>query len=299
MKKSWLLLVLLTAAAAAQQAAPPPVQPTNLVEKPVAPTYSDIYCAGFVTNQPIATSNFVAGGSGTPNVSMYVDRDTVFLKGSGYEANQLFSVVRLVRDPIHFHAFAGQADLLARMGQPYAQLGRLRVLKVEGEMAVAQVEFSCQPISPGDLVLPFEEHPPVPFRAEKISFDRFPGQGAPTGRIVLAKDFDAFISTGSKVYINAGVQKGIHVGDYLRVTRGYTVADMDSAAALGYDTIRGLETQKNAPKFGKEERKQLPREAVGEMIVLSVTPTSATGMITVALDAIRVGDTVEVETPHQ
>ena len=41
----------------------------------------------------------------------------------------------------------------------------------------------------------------------------------------------------------------------------------------------------------------MPRRALGELIVLSVTPASATGMITFALEDVHVGDTVEMTMP--
>ena len=41
--------------------------------------------------------------------------------------------------------------------------------------------------------------------------------------------------------------------------------------------------------------KDLPRRIVGQAVVLNVTPTSATAMITVALEDIHLGDGVEVD----
>ena len=41
----------------------------------------------------------------------------------------------------------------------------------------------------------------------------------------------------------------------------------------------------------------MPRRSLGELIVLSATPTSATGMITFALEEVHVGDEVELEPP--
>jgi hypothetical protein len=41
----------------------------------------------------------------------------------------------------------------------------------------------------------------------------------------------------------------------------------------------------------------MPQRSLGELIVLSTTPTSATGMITFSLEDVHVGDTVELEPP--
>ena len=47
----------------------------------------------------------------------------------------------------------------------------------------------------------------------------------------------------------------------------------------------------------KVQVKDLPRRIVGEIVVLNVTPTSATAMITVALEDIHLGDGVEADDP--
>ncbi len=301
MRKFSLLLMVFSAVALAQQATPPPVQATNVVEKELAPNYSDRYCAGFLSKEPISRANFVAAGSETPNAALYGDGGLLFLKGADYQPDQLFTIVRPVTDLNHYEPFAGQHSLLEQAGEPYAEIARVRVLKLTpgDHTAVARVEFACQPVTPGDLVIPFQEKAPLLFRKEKTQFDQFPGPAALIGRIVLAKDFDTFVGNGAKVYINAGANKGLKPGDYLRVTRGYAREDLDAAAALNYDAGIGVELQKNAPKMTNEDRKKLPRHALGEVFVLSVTPTSATAMITLAIDAIRVGDSVELEGPQQ
>ena len=43
----------------------------------------------------------------------------------------------------------------------------------------------------------------------------------------------------------------------------------------------------------------LPRRAVGEVVILSVTPSSSTGMVTFALEDVRIGDDVELEADQQ
>jgi len=49
---------------------------------------------------------------------------------------------------------------------------------------------------------------------------------------------------------------------------------------------------------GKGQRihvEDMPRRAVGEVVVLSTTPTTATGMIVFALEDVHVGDRVELD----
>ncbi len=297
MKKLVLMLVVLLSVAvlAQEQAAPPPVQATNLVERVAAPTYSDLYCAGFITRQAVDHSKSVAAGAETPHSTLFTTGETVFLKGGGFQENEQYMIVRELRDPNSYELFPGQRRLLSEAGQPYAELGRVRVTQARPDQAVATVEFSCQPLVPGDLALPFHEKPAIPYRQEKVAFNQFPATGQPAGRILMARDFDMFLGTGQKVYINAGSDKGIKIGDYLRVMRGYDPAEMDPADALSYKTPSGEDTQRSPMKHKRQDLQRLPRRALGEIIILNVTPTSATGMITLAVDSIKVGDTVVTE----
>ena len=84
-------------------------------------------------------------------------------------------MIRELRDPNRSPAFAGQAAAIAASGQPYADLGRVRVTAIRGKTAIAQVEFSCSPIVPGDIVVPFQEKAPVAFRG-KTRFRALPGE---------------------------------------------------------------------------------------------------------------------------
>jgi len=297
MKRVALFVVFCTALALAQQAPPPPA--TNLVERPEAPTYSDLYCAGFISRQEIGRGNYLIGGLNTPNQTQFAQGDTVFLEGSGYQEGTRYSLVREVQDPNRMQMFPGQRMAIAEAGQPYVDLGRVRVTAIRGVTAIAVVEFSCTAIVAGDLVVPFQEKPPLAYRAP-TTFDRFPAApGALTGRIVLAKNFDTIAATGHKVYVNVGADKGVKAGDYFRVVRSYDPAKMDPVDALAYKVPYSEEAQKNVPRVPMTRFAELPRRAIAEGIVLNVTPTASTVMITLALEGVNVGDTVELEGPPQ
>ncbi len=60
-----------------------------------------------------------------------------------------------VRDPNRYEYFAGQNKQLNRLGHLYAELGHVRIDRIENGYAVATIEASCQPIVAGDLVIPF------------------------------------------------------------------------------------------------------------------------------------------------
>jgi hypothetical protein len=269
------------------------------------PTAADIYCAGFLTKDRVPDANYVNGGLQTPSTTKFALGELVYLAGSGYQAGQLYSVVREMRDVNEYEIYPGQRKILAAAGRPYGEIGRVRVVDTRSHSAIAQVEFSCDPINPGDVVMPFAERAPVAFRVPG-HFDRFaPANGKLSGRIVLGKDFDAFLGTGMKLYINMGSNQGVKVGDYFRVVRSYTATMSDPVDSLSFKAAMSEDTQMREPTFeanfftkGKGPNihvADLPRRAVGEVVVLNVTPTSSSAMVVFALEDVHAGDGVELD----
>jgi len=321
MKKTVLLLslVLLAVAAQAQQTDSTPVNapaepspegtlPTSVsfpIERVQTPTNADIYCAGFLTKQSVPNANFVAGGLHTPNTTKFVNGEMIYLAGSGYQAGQQYTILRELRNPNKNELFAGQQGLIKAAGQPYAELGRVRIIDTRSKSAIAHVEFSCEPIVPGDIAVPFAEKTAVSFHPP-MRFDRFaPANGKVSGRIVMAKDFDSEVGTGMKVYMNVGASQGLKVGDYLRAVRPYERDLKDPVDSLSFKASAVEDTQKESPSYepkfltrtkGAAIRvSDLPRRGVGEIVVLSTTDTTATGMIVFALEDVYVGDNVELD----
>ena len=297
MKRLILLLVVLTAIAASAQ------EPlgdlahsnrTNMVEKEFLPTYSDLNCAGFISNEKYNPGNYLMAGAESPAATQFGQRDTVFLEGSGYAAGQRYSILRALKDPNRYPPYIGQRLEISKAGQPYQEMGHVLVTAIRGNKAIATVEFNCTPMVAGDLVVPFIEKEPVHFR-KAGAFERFPTETASiTGQIMLAKDFDVVVGTGAKVYLNVGSSQGVKIGDYFRAVRSYDPAKQDPVEALSFKVPQSEDTMKKQAKIPNSKYAELPKRALGEMIVLSVTPTSATAMITNVVEHINVGDLVEI-----
>ncbi|MGH9536644.1 MAG: hypothetical protein ACRD3H_01900, partial [Terriglobales bacterium] len=288
MKKTGLLLLLCLAtavAAAAQQTESASAEQagaqgtlmtmgTYPVERVQAPTAADLYCGGFVSKDLVPNANFVSGGLESPNTTKFARNDTIFLAGSGYQTGQRYEILRELQDPNRYELFAGQHSMLKAMGQPYSELGRVRIIDTRGKMAVAEVEFSCEAIVPGDIAVPFAEKPSISFHLPE-RFDRFkPSNDKASGRIVLAKDFDLLLGTGSKVYINVGANQGVKVGDYFRAVRTYEADLHDPVDSLSFKASTTDDTQLHPPAieggmFNKSKGAtihvaDMPRRAVGE-----------------------------------
>jgi outer membrane protein OmpA-like peptidoglycan-associated protein len=294
-----LLLVLVSAVAVAQEQPAPNPQVaqriSNVAEHGAAgPTYSDLNCAGFISKENYHHGNYLLAGSESPAATQFAQRDTVYLEGSGYTEGERYSIIRELRDPNRNPAFPAQGGAISAVGQPYQELGHVRVTAIRGKTAIAKVEFSCTAMVTGDLVVPFVEKQPVAYR--NAEFERYPtNAGSINGRILMAKEFDVVLGTGQKVYLNVGSSHGVKVGDYFRAVRGYDPGKVEPVEAVSYKQQQSEDTMKVQPRVANHTYGELPRRAVGEMIVLSVTPTSATAMITRAVEHIDVGDGVELE----
>jgi len=113
------------------------------------------------------------------------------------------------------------------------------------------------------------------------------------GTVVSAFDYHQVLGRGDAAYVNIGAAKGVKVGDYMRVFR-YQEAKKDVAASAGeHDYQYKVFGFGSAPK--KYEAKDLPREVLGEGIVLNVTRNAATVLITYGMDEMYAGDYAEIE----
>jgi hypothetical protein len=314
MKKTGLLLLLAATFAVAQQSTTATTPDTDGIVHTSAnvpyvrfqtPTQADIYCAGFITKDRIPNANYVNGGLETPASTKFEIGELVYLAGSGYQPGQLYSIIRELRDVNEYELYPGMRKVLNSTGRPYGEIGRVRILDIRSRSAIAQVEFSCDPINPGDVAVPFVERTPISFHVPG-HFDRFaPPSGKLSGRVVLGKDFDGTLGTGMKLYMNMGSNQGVKVGDYFRVVRPYTATLHDPVDSLMFKAAMSEDTQARPPSFDANfmtrskgpniHVSDLPRRAVGEVVVLNVTPTSSSAMVVFALEDVYAGDWVELD----
>jgi hypothetical protein len=316
MKKTGLLVLLLATAAWAQNGVenaplevPQGTAPTTNSfpgQRIQTPTYSDLYCAGFISKHVLPDANFVAGGLQTPSTTKFVRGDMVYLQGTGYVLGAEYEIVRELRDLNEYEMFPGQAKVLKQTGQPYEEVGHVKVVDTRSRDAIAQIDYSCDGINPGDTAIPFAEKQLINFHSP-IRFDRFlPATNKASGRIVMAKDFDSELGTGHKVYINLGSNQGVKIGDYFRAVRSYEADLHDPVDSLSFKAAISEDTQKKMPSVDPNfltktngptiHVRELPRRAVGELVIIGVTDTTATGMIVFALEDVHAGDGVELDT---
>ena len=257
--------------------------------------YSKVYCSGFVSDPKVPDDIRVISGEQSSYKLIYSRGDYVYMnrgQQQGVKIGDVFSIVRPDRDTAN-EWFYGQTKLTKRMGVLYRDLGQIRVVSVQPETSIAEVMFSCDYMQRGDVVRPFIERPAPPYK-DVSKFDIFaPASGKPVGTIVTAFDWHQALGGGITTYVNVGASKGVKVGDYVRFFRYQTSKDDVSATANEHDLQYKVYGFGSAPK--KYAGKDLPREVLGEGIVLNVTKDAATVLVTYEREEAYTGDFAEVE----
>ena len=275
-------VLLLTGAARAQEQAP------------TTPTPADLYCAGVVTNQPVPNDAYVISGENSGYKSTFSPGDYVYINQGtdhGVRVGDEFEVVRPEKDVMNSTVWFKYQSMLSRaMGTRYADIGRLRIVHVDGKTSTAEVGVSCDLMQRGDLVRRFAARPAPQFH--DVKFDLFAApSGKKTAMVVTAKDFMVLNGSGRIVYVNLGSSQGVRIGDYFRVFRyqGTHIETSYQVRDMAYKTY-GFGSTPVAYEWNN-----LPRQVLGEGIVLRTGPNSSTVLLTTAREEIYIGDYVELE----
>src|SRR5262249_44025356 len=175
-KSAKLCLVLLLGAGISN------AQRSEAVQKANQPDATQINCSGFYTDQKVGGDIHIASGEESVIQLTFNRGDYVHIShgmNQGVKEGDLFNVVRKEGDANQVAWFKWQPKLLKAMGDPYVDLGQLKVVKVFPKTSVAQVVFSCMPMQRGDVVLPYQPRPAGPFK-EAAKLDIFaPVSGKP------------------------------------------------------------------------------------------------------------------------
>jgi len=265
---------------------------------PVAPIpqadYSTVNCAGFVADPKVPDEVRIVSGEQSNYKITFARGDYVHINrglDKGVRVGDRFAVVRPDKDPQDIPWFKWQTKLLRAMGTLYMDAGQLRVVSVQPKVSIARVSFSCDFMQRGDIVLPYQDRPAPPFK-DPAAFDHFaPVSGKPVAMVVAGRDYSQLYGKLNPVYVNLGTTQGVKVGDYLRIFRYQGSHAETSYQDSGYQyKMYGFGS---APQ--RYEWNDLPREVVGEGIVISVSRNSSTMMITFSNIEVYAGDYVEIE----
>ncbi len=256
--------------------------------------FSTVNCSGFISQQRVPEDLWIVSGEQSNYKITFANSDLVYInrgQDKGVRVGDRFSVVRPDWDSTDVPWFKWQAKLLKAMGQLYRDAGQIQVVNVQPKVSVAQVIFSCGYMQRGDILLPYQERPAPPIK-NPAGFDHYaPASGKPVAMVVAGKDYGQVFGKLSAVYVNLGANQGVRVGDYFRIFRYQGSMAETVPQNKGY--------QYSMYGFGSSparyEWNDLPREVIGEGVVINVNRNSSTMVITVSSIEVYAGDYVEIE----
>jgi len=269
--------------------------------RPTTPSTGQVYCSGVVTNESVPRDAYVVTGEQSNYKATFDEGEYVYInKGSsqGVRAGDELMVIRPVEDSIKVDWTKWQTAILHKMGTVWEDEGRIKVVVAQSDTSIGQVDHACAYLQRGDVVLPFTARA-VPQLKLEDNFDRFaPANGKPLAMVITGKKFQQQSGKNDIVYVNLGTDQGVKVGDYFRIFR-YQGTEHETAYqppryAFDVEGVLG-------PTYGfgrassKYNWSNVPREDLGEGIVLRTGPNSATVLITFALREVFSGDYVELE----
>jgi len=264
--------------------APPPPAPAP---SPVA-TYSQLYCAGFFTSEEIQPKMVVVGSEESESQTLFGERDILYLNqgtAAGVKPGDEYQVLRRLSATNRYGQRAANFGAISKYGFGYVDLGKVRVLLAHDNASTAEVVLSCEDLIAGDILVPAEQRV-SPVVRPRVAFDKFAAPNDKThGRIFYAKDFKSVIGEGDVVYLDVGKQQNVQIGDYFRILRYFTSANV---------------SRFNRSEFGAyRSTYDAVRKVIGELVVLRVEGKTATALVTLSTQDIMMGDGVELEQEHE
>lgn len=244
-----------------------------------AATQSEMDCSGFIAGTPVSTDLYVLDGADNDShvdVHQFATDDFVYLRsrsGGSFAVGNEFSVVRPAKELMRIKWYEGQGGSVRSLGSAYEDLGKVKVIRVTPHGAVAEVTFACGPISPDDIVLPYQARV-IPQYTPAAQFDRFAlPNGKLAGAITAAANNAGALGGGRIAYINLGREDGVSPGQRFRIFRIFREQTGGGFWAFP----------------------ETPRETLGELVILSTQDRSSVAIVVSSTREIALGDGVELE----
>ncbi|HKZ00804.1 MAG TPA: hypothetical protein VJ180_01105, partial [Pyrinomonadaceae bacterium] len=260
----------------------------------------------------------IVGAEQEQEKTIFATGDYVYIdagSAAGVREGQEFHIVRPRGEIEHI-----RRSKKGSLGVFFQEIGQLQVVRVKEAVSVAQVNFTCETVMPGDLLTGVPERV-TPKPTTDIPFDRFSDPtGKPNGRIIMGHAGREMVATGDIIYIDIGDEDKVVPGDlvtiYRRVGTGnldvktYDMAPRDSVG-FASEQYRGGGLSINAQRSKavgpgmysgepvsteeiKDKRPALPRKILGEAMVINVQVRTATAIVRRAAQEIHTGDFVEL-----
>jgi hypothetical protein len=244
-----------------------------------AASVSDMNCSGFISGQAVSNDIYLFNGADDDQLSYvraWIRGEHVFLRsrsGASIAVGTEYSLVRSASELMRVRWYDGQGASIRSLGKPYESVGRVKVVRVTPDGAIAEVTAACGLVMRGDLAIPAVNRP-VPAFDPKAQFDRYsPSSGKLLGAITAGVDNASYFGGGAKAFINLGTSDGVTPGQKFRI---FHILNDEPAGAM------------TLPPTG-------PRQTIGELIVLFSEEKSSLVMVTKSIREIKLGDGIEQE----
>jgi LysM repeat protein len=244
-------------------------------------------------------------------------------KNQNITVGQTFMVIR-PGSPVH------HPDTHADLGLYVKRIGVAKVTILADDTSVMQFTMSCTAAHRGDYLVPFEPKP-APFDiTRRGDYPLYiPSNGKLQATIVMVDDATYYGAEHDIVFLNVGSQNEIAPGDKFMIYRNsrfgslLTTRDLfhDTTATANFsdhDLIRahageplresdlsrsgGTASDHKAGGGSKEHKSEqdkmksrLPRQTIGEIVVIETTGSTATGRVIHNEHELQIGDMVELE----
>ena len=234
-------------------------QPTQSFDLSQTKIRERIQASGYITSKPIPSwGTIIRSKEGAANLT---EGEVVYIQlepGKEVQVGDRFSIVRLGKRVTH--PVTGR-----KLGLLVLAPGELTILDRKNKLAVARISKSYAAISTGDMILPAKPTLPqtVPIRTQKKI----------EGFVVLSPESTVAISEKEIVFIDRGSGDGVMVGDLFSIYQ--RPASRRGSYGEPLDEVKGM-----------------PLARVGEVVVVSVQPETSTGVVTLSLQPIFLGDRV-------
>jgi len=139
---------------------------------------------------------------------------------------------------------------------------RARVIRLDDKVATARIERTFWPPRVGDYLLPFEESEGE--IGKDAGYDQMDPNATKRGQVIFIDIARVLSGPGQWALINLGRQQCVQIGDQLTVFH--------------------------------RAKPNLPREAVGSLIIIDVRGATSTVKVLSARDALTIGDEVQLKT---
>lgn len=266
-----------------------------------------VYYGAYVSENPVASDTQVVAAVLEPLRRHYTRGQVLYInkgQAQGVRVGDLYQTLRPLG--VFKHPFKK-----TKLGYYNEQTGFIRIISVQENTATAEVYETYGGVMLGDVVIPFQKMT-LPDQRPYGKFDPLAiPTGKTSGQIVWANGSRENLTRGDVVIVDIGQQAGVKLGDYFTIWREQgsdgilNYADFEIGpkhSQGGSIRYRGSEFAINYPVEGRDKLKKrypgkvMPRTNVGELVIVRVEGTTATGVIlrTQGGEAV-VGDHIELQ----